>query len=76
MIALSQIRWCLEYDLEAIFPDCSDLDIDVNLLGLMTDFKEFTSTGEELKYQFLHLTIQEFLVARWAIQLSSQLANC
>ena len=53
-------------DLEAIFPDCSDLNIDCNLLGLMTTFKEFTSTDEELSYQFLHLTIQEFLGARWA----------
>ena len=32
----------------------------------MTVFKGFTSTGEELSYQFLHLTIQEFLAARWA----------
>ena len=52
--------------LEAVFPDCGDLDRDVNFLGLMTVFKEFTSTGEELSYQFLHLTIQEFLAARWA----------
>ena len=58
--------------LEAVFPDCSDLNIDGNLLGLMTAFKEFASTGEELSYQFLHLTIQEFLAARWdASQLSS-----
>ena len=53
-------------DLEAVFPDCSDLNIECNLLGLMTAFKEFTSTDEELSYQFLHLTIQEFLAARWA----------
>ena len=53
-------------DLEAAFPDCSDLDIERSLLGLMTAFKEFTSIGEELSYQFLHLTIQEFLAARWA----------
>ena len=53
-------------DLEAVFPDCSDLNIECSLLGLMTAFKEFTSTDEELSYQFLHLTIQEFLAARWA----------
>ena len=53
-------------DLEAAFSDCSDFDISNNLLSLMTVFKEFTSTGEELSYQFLHLTIQEFLAARWA----------
>ena len=55
------------HELEAVFPDCSDLDTDCNLLGLMTAFKEFASTGEELSYQFLHLTIQEFLAARWAV---------
>ena len=53
-------------DLEAAFPDCRDLDIERSLLGLMTAFKEFISTGGELSYQFLHLTIQEFLAARWA----------
>ena len=53
-------------DLEAAFPDCSDVDIERSLLSLMTVFKEFISTGEDLSYQFLHLTIQEFLAARWA----------
>ena len=59
-------------ELEAVFPECSDLDTDCDLLGLMTAFEEFASTGEELCYQFLHLIIQEFLAARWAAsQLSS-----
>ena len=53
-------------NLEATFLDYRDLDIEQSLLGLMTVFKGFTSTGEELSYQFLHLTIQEFLAARWA----------
>ena len=53
-------------DLEAAFPDRGTLDLDVNLLSLMTVFKGFTSAGEELNYQFLHLTIQEYLAARWA----------
>ena len=59
-------------DMETAFPDCSNLDISVNLLSLVTVFKEFTTTGEELSYQFLHLTIQEFLAARWA---ASQLSD-
>ena len=61
-------------DLEAAFSDCRDLDIETDsyLLGLMTAFRWFTSTGEELSYQFLHLTIQEFLSARWA---ASQLSD-
>ena len=60
-------------DIKAAFPNCSYLDISNNLLSLMTVFKEFTSTGEELSYQFLHLTIQEFLAARWA---ASELSDC
>ena len=59
-------------DMETAFPDCSNLDIGFNLLSLVTVFKEFTTTGEELSYQFLHLTIQEFLAARWA---ASQLSD-
>ena len=59
-------------DIKTAFPNCTDFDISNNLLGLMTAFKEFTSTGEELSYQFLHLTIQEFLAARWA---ASQLSD-
>ena len=53
-------------NLEEAFPNCSDLDLEHSLLSLMTVFKEFISTGEDLNYQFLHLTIQEFLAARWA----------
>ena len=53
-------------DIEATFPDSSDLNKDINLLGLITVLKGFTTTGEELSYQFLHLTIQEFLAASWA----------
>ena len=36
-----------------------------NLLGLMTAFKSFSSVGDDMTYQFLHLTIQEFLAAKW-----------
>ena len=59
-------------DIKTAFPNCSNLDTDINLLSLMNVFKEFTSSGEELSYQFLHLTIQEFLAARWA---ASQLSD-
>ena len=34
-----------------------------NSLGLLTAFKGFSESGIDLKYQFLHLTIQEFLAA-------------
>ena len=59
-------------DIKAAFPEGSDLNKDINLLGLITVFKGFISTGKELSYQFLHLTIQEFLAASWA---ASQLSD-
>ena len=54
-------------DLESTFPHCVlETELESNLLGLMTAFKSFTSTSEEIDYQFLHLSIQEFLAAKWA----------
>ena len=41
----------------------SELTARSNTLGLTTAFKGFTESGIYLKYQFLHLTIQEFLAA-------------
>lgn len=41
-----------------------------NSLGLLTAFKGFSEHGIDLKYQFLHLTIQEFLAAE-ALSLKS-----
>ena len=40
-----------------------ELTTSSNTLGLITAFKGFTETGIDLKYQFLHLTIQEFFAA-------------
>jgi len=40
-------------------------EMETKLLGLMTAFKSFSSIGDDMTYQFLHLTIQEFLAARW-----------
>ena len=59
-------------DIKTAFPKCCYLDISNNFLSLLTVFKGFISTGAELSYQFLHLTIQEFLAARWA---ASQLSD-
>ena len=42
-----------------------------NSLGLLTAFKGFSETGIDLKYQFLHLTIQEFLAAEALSQKSA-----
>lgn len=40
-------------------------ELEVQLLGLMTAVKSFSSDGEVIMYQFLHLSVQEFLAARW-----------
>ena len=43
----------------------SDEDMESKFLGLLTAFKSFSAVGDNMTYQFLHLTIQEFLAARW-----------
>ena len=42
-----------------------DQEIESKFLGLLTAFKSFPAVGDNMTYQFLHLTIQEFLAARW-----------
>ena len=41
-------------------------NIEQHLLGLMTATKSFSIHGKKVTYQFLHLTIQEYLAAKWA----------
>ena len=43
----------------------ADQEIEAKFLGLLTAFKSFPAVGDNTMYQFLHLTIQEFLAARW-----------
>ena len=45
----------------------SDEDMESKFLGLLTAFKSFPAVGDNMTYQFLHLTIQEFLAARWVV---------
>ena len=52
--------------LSVVPDDDDDADIEQHLLGLMTATKSSSSTGGEMTYQFLHLTIQEYLAAKWA----------
>ena len=61
-------------DLKTSFSNCTDLmsngcGIESCCLGLVTSMLSFTGSGEERYYQFLHLSIQEFLAARY-------IANC
>ena len=50
----------------SVFPDDNDANVEQHLLGLMTATKSFSRHGREVTYQFLHLTIQEYLAAKWA----------
>ena len=52
-------------DLEEIFPTEYQSDIDLPVLDLMTSAKSYSVDGGEDTYNFLHLTIQEFLAAYW-----------
>ena len=49
-------------DIEDMYPG---EHVEANLLSLMTSATSFSIHGEETHYQFLHMTIQEFLAARW-----------
>ena len=48
----------------SVVPDKAN--IEQHLLGLMTATKSFSIHGKKVTYQFLHLTIQEYLAAKWA----------
>ena len=49
-------------DIEAI---CPVGDVEQNVHSLMTSATSFNIQSEETYYQFLHMTIQEYLAARW-----------
>lgn len=52
-------------DLESL--QCGCRDIESHTLGLVTAVKSYPIFDEQLNYQFLHLTIQEFLSAKWIV---------
>ena len=51
-------------EVDSIVPE--GVNIEQHLLGLMTATKSSSGTGGEVTYHFLHLTIQEYLAAKWA----------
>ena len=56
-------------DIELSFPSqttCGAFVTDLPLLDLMTSAKSYSSRGSQDTYNFLHLTIQEYLSAFWA----------
>ena len=55
-------------DVESKLNCSTDISSEVSskLLGLMTMFPSISGFGQEMYYQFIHLTIQEFLAARHA----------
>ena len=46
----------------------NDSDVEPHLLDLMNAAKSFHKTGSKITYSFLHLTIQEFLAAKWFVE--------
>ena len=56
-----------EEDIEDAFPNIGDQDIETQTLALMTVAKSYSKRGSEVTCNFLHLTIQEFLAAKWAV---------
>ena len=48
-----------------ILKTCPGGDVEAKLLSLMTSATSFSIQGEDTHYQFLHMTIQQFLAARW-----------
>lgn len=67
-VGLHEDKMIFQYDdienAEPAIPE-EETEIESKLLGLLTAFLCFSSHGEDMTYQFLHLTIQEFLAARW-----------
>jgi len=64
-VNLMENRFMFNYEeLRQAFPHCEREDVEFHTLGLLTAVKSFTSFSEETSYQFLHLTIQEYLAAR------------
>ena len=55
------------FSFQDIYEVCqtSDGGIEANLLSLLVSTTSFSSHGEESHYQFLHVTVQEFLAAQW-----------
>ena len=58
-------------DVEKIFPsEYHKSERDLPVLDLMTSAKSYTTRGAQDTYNFLHLTIQEFLAAYWVAHYS------
>ena len=63
-VNLMENRFMFSYeDLRQGFSHCEREDVELHTLGLLTAVKSFTLFSEETSYQFLHLTIQEYLAA-------------
>jgi len=64
-VNLMENRFMFTYEeLRQAFPHCEREDVEFHTLGLLTAVKSFTLFSEETSYQFLHLTVQEYLAAR------------
>ena len=62
-------------DLKELFPTEYQSDLDLPVLDLMTSAKSYSIIGCEDTYNFLHLTVQEFLAAYWLAHYSTNAAK-
>ena len=62
---LDKDKMVFQYDEIETAVCMADQEIESKFLGLLTAFKSFPAVGDNMMYQFLHLTVQEFLAARW-----------
>ena len=62
---LDKDKMVFQYDEIETAMCMADQEIESKFLGLLTAFKSFPAVGDNVMYQFLHLTVQEFLAARW-----------
>jgi hypothetical protein len=63
------------YDLKEFFPTECQFHLDLPVLDLMTSAKSYSVFGDEDTYNFLHLTVQEFLAAYWIAHYSTDAAK-
>ena len=54
---------------------CPVEDVEQNVLSLMTSATSFGIQSEETYYQFLHMTVQEYLAAKWIAMQSESMQS-
>ena len=59
-------------EIKSLCPDITDGPVDINGLGLLQVVQHFGLTGKTMTFNFLHLSIQEFLAAHYITSLPAK----